>query len=114
MAGPVPGVKPTRPRRRSALCRFRHPGYTAGPDPPATHGRASPGADARQGPGCAAAPASSPTVADADKSKSAPLPWLLLTGLLGVFAVGVPQAGPPTGAPAKKEEKKDADPPLVR
>lgn len=47
-------------------------------------------------------------VLDPDKTKSTPLPWLLLTGLLGVFAVGVPQTGSntPTSA-AKKEEKKD-------
>lgn len=47
---------------------------------------------------------------DSDKPKSAPLPWLLLTGLLGVFAVGVPQTG--TNAPtsvAKKDEKKEPD-----
>jgi hypothetical protein len=52
-------------------------------------------------------------VAEPDKSKSAPLPWLLLTGLLGVFAVGVPQSGTPTATPAKKDEKKESDPPLV-
>jgi hypothetical protein len=53
-------------------------------------------------------------VADADPKKTTPLPWLLLTGLLGVFAVGVPQAGTPTAPAAKKEEKKDApEPPPV-
>lgn len=51
-----------------------------------------------------------PPVPDTDPKKSAPLPWLLLTGLLGVFAVGVPQASTPSGAPAKKEEKKEGDP----
>lgn len=53
-------------------------------------------------------------MADSDKPKSAPLPWLLLTGLLGVFAVGVPQTGGPAGTPAKKEEQKDADAPPAR
>jgi hypothetical protein len=53
-------------------------------------------------------------VADAEPKKSAPLPWLLLTGLLGVFAVGVPQATGPSGAPAKKEEKKDGDSAVVQ
>jgi hypothetical protein len=54
-------------------------------------------------------------VADSDQKKSAPLPWLLLTGLLGVFAVGVPQTGtsptPATKAEAKKEP--EALPPRV-
>jgi hypothetical protein len=48
-------------------------------------------------------------VADAEPKKTAPLPWLLLTGLLGVFAVGVPQTTGPSGTAAKKEEKKDGD-----
>jgi hypothetical protein len=48
-----------------------------------------------------------PAVAD-DKSKSAPLPWLLLTGLLGVFAVGTPQTAPTTAPPAKKADDKKA------
>jgi hypothetical protein len=47
-------------------------------------------------------------VADAEKSKSAPLPWILLTGILGVFAV-VPQTGVPTASTARKDEKKDAE-----
>jgi hypothetical protein len=46
-------------------------------------------------------------VTDSEPKKTTPLPWVLLTGILGIFAVGVPQA---TNAPsAKKEEKKDAD-----
>jgi len=49
-------------------------------------------------------------VAESEPKKSAPLPWILLTGLLGVFAV-VPQAGTTNTPAAKKEEKKDADPP---
>ena len=48
------------------------------------------------------------SVADSEPKKSAPLPWLLLTGLLGVFAVGVPATNGPS-APAKKEEKRDSD-----
>jgi hypothetical protein len=47
-------------------------------------------------------------VAEAEKPKT-PLPWLILTGLLGVFAVGVPQASSPSATTAKKEEKKEAD-----
>jgi hypothetical protein len=54
-----------------------------------------------------------PPVADSDPKKTAPLPWLLLTGLLGVFAVGVPQATTPSAAPAKKDEKKEGEPPAV-
>lgn len=53
-------------------------------------------------------------MADADKPKTAPLPWLLLTGLLGVFAVGVPQGGTPGTPSAKKDEKKEVDPPAVQ
>ena len=53
-------------------------------------------------------------MADADPKKSAPLPWLLLTGLLGVFAVGVPQVGTTTAPSAKKEEKKEPEVPAVR
>jgi hypothetical protein len=54
-------------------------------------------------------------VADSEPKKSAPLPWLLLTGLLGVFAVGVPQTGITNAPGAKKEEKKadDAPAPVV-
>jgi hypothetical protein len=49
-------------------------------------------------------------VAEPDQKKSTPLPWLLLTGILGVFAVA-PQTGTITTAPpAKKEEKKDTEP----
>jgi hypothetical protein len=48
-----------------------------------------------------------------EKKPSAPLPWLLLTGLLGVFAVNAPTAPTSTSntAVAKKDEKKD-EPPL--
>lgn len=53
-------------------------------------------------------------MSDADKPKATPLPWLILTGLLGVFAVGVPQATTPSSSSAKKEEKKADDPPPVR
>ncbi len=38
-------------------------------------------------------------------SSSAPLPWLMLTGLLGVFAVA------PVIAPKKPEDKREAEPP---
>jgi len=52
-------------------------------------------------------------VADSEPKKAAaPLPWILLTGLLGVFAV-VPQTGTTTSPVAKKEEKKDAELPPV-
>ncbi len=44
-------------------------------------------------------------VADSEKSSKTPLPWVLLTGILGIFAVGVPQTGTSTTS-AKKEEKK--------
>jgi hypothetical protein len=54
----------------------------------------------------------SSTVADPDPKKSQPLPWILLTGLLGVFAV-VPQTGSNT-TPAKKDEKKEADAAIIR
>ena len=57
--------------------------------------------------GCAAAPAGPILVADSEPKESAPLPWLLLTGLLGVFAVGVPQSGNAPAPVAKKDEKKD-------
>jgi hypothetical protein len=50
------------------------------------------------------------SVAEPEQKKPANLPWLLLTGLLGIFAVGVPQTGT-TPSAAKKEEKKDADAP---
>ncbi len=46
-------------------------------------------------------------MADSDPKKPANLPWLLLTGLLGIFAVGVPQSGIPSSI-AKKDDKKDA------
>ncbi|HEX3150593.1 MAG TPA: hypothetical protein VHR66_21125 [Gemmataceae bacterium] len=46
-------------------------------------------------------------MAESEPKKSTPLPWVLLSGILGIFAVGVPQT---TNAPsAKKEEKKEAD-----
>src|SRR5262245_5870917 len=53
-------------------------------------------------------------VADSEPKKTAPLPWLLLTGLLGVFAVGVPQTGITNAPGAKKEDKKEAEPPSVQ
>lgn len=49
-------------------------------------------------------------VADKEKSINTPLPWVLLTGILGIFAVGVPQTGSST-PPPKKEEKKVEEPP---
>ena len=48
-------------------------------------------------------------MAEAEQKKNTPLPWVLLTGLLGIFAVGVPQAGNTNAPSAKKEDKKDAD-----
>jgi hypothetical protein len=49
-------------------------------------------------------------VAEAEQKKPTNLPWLLLTGLLGIFAVGVPQGVNPTSS-GKKDEKKDGDTP---
>lgn len=47
-------------------------------------------------------------MAEAEQKKPANLPWLLLTGILGIFAVGVPQSGTaPTSG--KKDDKKDLD-----
>ena len=46
-------------------------------------------------------------VTEPEPKKATPLPWVLLSGILGIFAVGAPQV---SNAPsAKKEEKKDAD-----
>ena len=42
-------------------------------------------------------------MSDPDRTTSAPLPWIVLSGLLGVFAVGVPVVQNTTSA------KKDAD-----
>jgi len=53
-------------------------------------------------------------VAD-EKPKAAPLPWLLLTGLLGSFAVGNPTTAPsPVPGPKKADDKKPADEPPAR
>lgn len=55
-------------------------------------------------------------MADAEKQKSQPLPWLMLTGLLGVFAVGVPATnnGPSAPPPAKKADAKADDAPVAK
>lgn len=58
------------------------------------------------------APSGCATLADSEQKKPANLPWLLLTGLLGIFAVGVPQSGT-TPSAAKKDEKKDGDSSVV-
>ena len=52
-------------------------------------------------------------MAESEKpNKSAPLPWMLLTGLLGVFAVGVPQSTTvPPSAAKKGDDKKETDQP---
>src|SRR5690349_14851496 len=100
--------RPGRPAIR--LVPHRRPGLHCRPNPPARTD--APRREPIRVPAAGARPLPRAfAVADSDKPKSAPLPWLLLTGLLGVFAVGVPQTGGPAGAPAKKEEKKDADPP---
>lgn len=52
-------------------------------------------------------------MAESEPKKPANLPWLLLTGLLGIFAVGVPQSGTNTPG-AKKDEKKDGDAPTAQ
>lgn len=52
-------------------------------------------------------------MSDADKSKSTPLPWLLLTGILGVFAVNTPQSTTPAPIAKKTEEKKTDEPAKV-
>ena len=87
-------------------------GLHSPPDQPARHGRAPPGADARPRSAALGCSLWSKALADAEPKKSAPLPWLLLTGLLGVFAVGVPTSG--TLSPAKKEEKKPDDAQMVQ
>src|SRR5262245_5074690 len=49
-----------------------------------------------------------PSVADSEKSKSAPLPWVILSGVLGLFAVSAPRPAGDAPSVAKPAEKKEA------